>query len=58
MIVKTIVENEDGTATIICDFTQAEVLACVELGLLKLLQDYLDANAPFHQEFIDAQTKE
>jgi len=57
MIVKTIVENEDGTATIICDFTQAEVLACVELGLLKLLQDYLDKNAPFHQEFIDAQTE-
>jgi len=55
--VKTIVENEDGTATIICDFTQAETRACVEVGVLKLLQDYLDKNAPFHQEFIDAQTK-
>ena len=57
MIVKTIVENEDGTTTITCDFTQAEVRACVEVGVLKLLQDYLDKNAPFHQEFVDAQTE-
>ena len=57
MIVKAVVENEDGTATITCDFTQAEVRACVEVGVLKLLQDYLDQNAPFHQEFIDAETK-
>jgi hypothetical protein len=57
MEVKTVVENDDGTMTITCDFTQAETRACVEVGLLKLLQDYLDANAPFHQEFIDAQTK-
>jgi hypothetical protein len=57
MEVKTVVENDDGTMTITCDFTQAEVRACVEVGVLKLLQDYLDKNAPFHQEFIDAQTE-
>jgi hypothetical protein len=58
MLVKTVVENDDGTMTITCDFTQAETRACVEVGFLKMLQDYLDKNAPFHQEFIDAQTKE
>jgi len=49
MIVKTITENEDGTATIVCDFSAAEVRACVEVGFLKLLKDYLDQNAPFHE---------
>ena len=58
MIVKTITENEDGTATIICDFTQAEIRACVEVGFLKLLKDYLDKNAPFHEGTIDAKTAE
>jgi len=53
MVVNQIVENEDGTMTITCDFTPAEVRACVEVGFLKMLQDYLDKNAPFHQEFID-----
>lgn len=57
MIVKTIVENEDGTATITCDFTQAEIRACVEVGFLKLLKDYLDEHGPFHQGTIDAETK-
>ena len=58
MIVRTITENEDGTATIICDFTQAEVRACVEVGFLKLLQDYLNKHTPFHEGTIDAKTKE
>jgi len=57
MIVKTIVENEDGTTTIICDFKQAEIRACVEVGFLKLLKDYLDEHAPFHQGNIDAKTE-
>lgn len=57
MIVKTIVENADGTMTIICDFEPAEVRACVEVGFLKLLKDYLDKHAPFHQGTIDAETK-
>jgi hypothetical protein len=58
MIVKTIVENADGTMTIICDFEPAEIRACAELGFLKLLKDYLDEHAPFHQEHIDAEAKE
>jgi hypothetical protein len=58
MIVKTIVENADGTMTIVCDFEPAEVRACVELGFLKLLKDFLDENAPYHQKDIDAETKE
>ena len=58
MIVKTIVENADGTMTIVCDFEPAEVRACVELGFLKLLKDFLDENAPFHQEKIDAESKD
>jgi len=56
MIVKTIVENEDGTMTIICDFEPAEIRACVEVGFLKLLKDYIDEHAPYHQEHIDAKT--
>jgi len=56
--VKTIVENDDGTVTITCDFTQAEIRACVEVGFLKLLKDYVDEHAPFHQGTIDAETKE
>jgi hypothetical protein len=55
MEVKTVVENDDGTVTITCDFTQAEIRACVEVGFLKLLQDYLDKNAPFHQGNINAE---
>ena len=58
MIVKTIVENADGTMTIICDFEPAEIRACVEVGFLKLLKDYLDEHSPFHQGNIDAETKE
>jgi hypothetical protein len=58
MIVKTITENEDGTATIVCDFTAAEVRVCVEVGFLKLLKDYLDKHAPFHEGNINAETKE
>jgi hypothetical protein len=58
MLVKTIVENADGTMTIICDFEPAEIRACVELGFLKLLKDYLNEHAPYHQEHIDAETKE
>lgn len=57
MEVKTIVENVDGTMTIVCDFTPAEVRACAELGFLKLLKDYLNEHAPFHQGTIDAETK-
>jgi len=57
MIVKEIVENENGTMTIICDFEPAEVRACVEVGFLKLLKDYLDEHAPFHQGNIDAEQK-
>jgi hypothetical protein len=53
MIVKTIVENEDGTATITCDFTAAEVSACVEVGFLRLLEEYLEKNAPFHEKTDD-----
>ena len=53
MIVKTVVENEDGTMTITCDFTQAEIRACVEVGFLKLLKDYLDEHAPFHEGTIN-----
>jgi hypothetical protein len=53
MIVKTVVENEDGTTTITCDFTPAEVQACVEVGFLKLLQDYLDQQASFHEAKIN-----
>ena len=53
MEVKTIVENDDGTMTITCDFTQAEIRACVEVGLLKLLQDYLEEHTPFHERGID-----
>jgi hypothetical protein len=55
MIVKTVVENDDGTTTITCDFTQAEIRACVEVGFLKLLKDYLDEHGPFHQGAIDAE---
>jgi hypothetical protein len=55
MEVKTVVENDDGTVTITCDFTQAEIRACVEVGFLKLLQDYLDKNATFHQGNINAE---
>jgi len=58
MIVKTIVENVDGTMTIVCDFEPAEVRACVEVGFLKLLKDFLDEHAPYHQKAIDAETKE
>ena len=58
MIVKTITENEDGTVTILCDFTAAEVRACVEVGFLKLLKDYLDKNAPFHEDSTNAKTQE
>jgi len=59
MVVKEIVENENGTVTIICDFEPAEIRACVEVGFLKLLKDYLDEHAPFHQGNIDAaETKE
>lgn len=58
MIVKTIVENDDGTMTITCDFEPAEIHACVEVGFLKLLKDFLDENKTFHQRNIDAETKE
>jgi hypothetical protein len=40
--------------TVICDFEPAEIRACVEVGFLKLLKDYLDEHAPFHQGTIDA----
>lgn len=50
MQVMSIVENEDGTMTIVCDFTQAEIKACVEVGFLKLLEEYLEKNAPFHED--------
>jgi len=53
MVVKEIVENENGTMTITCDFEPAEVRACVEVGFLKLLKDYLNEHAPFHQKAID-----
>jgi len=53
MVVKEIVENEKGTMTITCDFEPAEVRACVEVGFLKLLKDYLNEHAPFHQKAID-----
>jgi hypothetical protein len=53
MVVKEIVENENGTMTITCDFETAEIRACVEVGFLKLLKDYLDEHAPFHQKAID-----
>jgi len=49
MQVMSIVENEDGTMTITCDFTQAEVKACVEVGFLKLLEEYLEKNTTFHE---------
>jgi hypothetical protein len=58
MIVKTITENEDGTATITCDFTAAEISACVEVGFLRLLEEYLKKNAPFHEGNTDAKTPE
>ena len=58
MIVKTITENEDGTATITCDFTAAEISACVEVGFLRLLEEYLKKNAPFHERNTDAKTPE
>lgn len=54
MEVRTIVENKDGTMTITCDFTPAEVRALVEVGFLKLLKDYLDEHTPFHERNIDA----
>jgi len=49
MQVMSIVEQDDGTMTITCDFTQAEVKALVELGFLKLMEEYLEKNAPFHE---------
>jgi hypothetical protein len=49
MQVMSIVEQDDGSMTITCDFTQAEVKACVEVGFLKLLEEFLDKNAPFHE---------
>ena len=49
MQVMSIVETDDGTMTIICDFTQAEIKALVELGFLKLMEEYLEKNAPFHE---------
>ena len=58
MIVKTITENEDGTATITCDFSAAEIRACVEVGFLKLLKDFLEKNAPFHEDSTNAKTEE
>jgi len=58
MVVKEIVENKNGTMTITCDFEPAEIRACVEVGFLKLLKDYLDEHAPFHQEKIDAESKD
>jgi hypothetical protein len=58
MIVKTITENKDGTVTIVCDFSEAEIRACVEVGFLKLLKDYLNKNAPFHEGSIDAKTQD
>ena len=58
MIVKTITENEDGTATITCDFTAAEISACVEVGFLRLLEEYLKKNSPFHEGNTDAKTPE
>ena len=57
MVVKEIVENENGAMTIICDFEPAEIRACVEVGFIKLLKDYLDEHAPFHQGTMDAETK-
>lgn len=51
MQVMTIVEQDDGTMRITCDFTPAEIRACVELGFLKLLETYLADNAPSHEQF-------
>jgi hypothetical protein len=50
MQVMSIVEQDDGIMTIICDFTQAEIKALVELGFLKLMEEYLEKNAPFHED--------
>jgi len=50
MQVMSIVETDDGGMTVVCDFTQAEIKACVELGFLKLLETYLAENAPFHEQ--------
>ena len=49
MQVMSIVEQDDRTMTITCDFTQAEIKALVELGFLKLMEEYLEKNAPFHE---------
>lgn len=49
MQVMSIVEQDDGTMTIICDFTQAEIKALVELGFLKLMEEYLEKNVSFHE---------
>lgn len=49
MQVMSIVETDDGGMTITCEFTQAEVKAFVEIGVLKLMEEYLEKNAPFHE---------
>jgi hypothetical protein len=42
MTVTDLIENEDGSATLKLDLTDNEVQILLEIGLLKLLTDYME----------------
>jgi len=42
MKVDNLVEHEDGSATLTVDMTPEETQIVVEIGLLKLLKDYME----------------
>jgi len=42
MKVSNLVEHEDGSATLTIDMTPEEMQIVVEVGLLKLLTDYME----------------
>jgi DNA integrity scanning protein DisA with diadenylate cyclase activity len=42
MTVNDLIEHEDGSATMEVDMTVEELQVVVEIGLLKLIKDYMD----------------
>ena len=42
MEIQTIEENEDGSATVVLDLDNAELKAIVEVGVIKILTDYIE----------------
>lgn len=51
MVIEDIIDNEDGSATLVCDFTKTEVRFLLEYALMDILRKHaLDILAKESQE--------